>query len=211
MEQPYWTHDTSLFSGTFAYFHNEPVLVRGKLHLAEEAYSKSDIDLEIVPLVQKKGRCTYVQMNAYVLVPDITVTIGLYKQPKHYADQESAIGEVMGSQENPKMKEQEIGDGQAWYYPSDKTIVLWECGLYRYFQQAPIQQDPNMSGLWTGFETFLKAQFTEADQIATTYADPDYNTDQYQQFLTTLDYRPHPGVKAAWSKKITKARSEIEE
>src|SRR5436305_1298986 len=82
--------------------------------------SKTDIYLEIVPLKTKKGMCIYVNMKAFVLVPDIVVTIGLYQQPKQYADQEPAIGEVIASEEKPKMKEQEIGDGQAWYYPADK-------------------------------------------------------------------------------------------
>src|SRR5205823_5268775 len=162
-----WTHDTSLFTGSFRYFGAEPVLVRGKLHLAEEAYYGAAS--EIVPLKTKKGMCTYINLKAFVLVPDITLTIGLYAKPKQYADQEPAIGEVIGAKENPKMREQEIGDGQAWYYPSDRTIVLWECGLYNPFEEAPIEQDPNMTGLWTGFERFLLSQFPHAEQIATTY------------------------------------------
>src|SRR5438874_10127878 len=113
MELPYWTHDTSLFTGTFRYFGKEPVLVRGKLHLAQEQYRKSAIDLEIVPLMTKAGICTYIHLKAYVLVPDIRLTIGVYQQPKQFADQEPAIGKVLSSQEKPKMKEQEIGDGQA--------------------------------------------------------------------------------------------------
>lgn len=203
-EPPYWTHDTSLFTGSFRYFGKEPVLVRGKLHLAEEPYSKTDADLEIVPLTQKKGRSTYVNMHAYVLVPDITLTIGLYPHPKQYADQEPAIGEVIGAREKPKMREQEIGDGQAWYYPADQTIVLWECGLYNPFEEAPIHQDPNMHGLWSGFERFLTSQFPEARQIATTQADPDYQTDQYQEFLTAFGYTPHPTARAAWAKAIVR-------
>lgn len=202
IELPYWTHDTSLFTGTFRYFGKEPVLVRGKVHLADESYSKTDADLEIVPLTQKKGQSTYVNIRAYVLVPDITLTIGLYPHPKQHADQPPTIGEVIDSQEKPQMREQEIGDGQAWYYPHDKAIVLWECSLYRHFAEAPIEQDQNMQGLWTGFEQFLIAQFPEATQIATTYADPDYQTEQYQEFLTALGYSAHPTASAAWSKAL---------
>ena len=201
-EKPYFTHDTSLFTGNFAYFRHEPVLVRGKLHLADEAYSKTDTDLEIVPLTEKRGMSTYINLKAYVLVPDIVVTIGLYPKPKQYADQEPAIGEVIATDEKPKMKEQEIGDGQAWYYASDKTIVLWECGLRQHFREKPIHLDPNMQGLWTGFETFLTQHFKSATQIATTYADPDYKTGEYQQFLSQLGYKPHPTAKAAWGKPI---------
>ena len=68
-EPPYWTHDTSLFTGSIRYFGKEPVLVRGKLHLADELYHKSEADLEIVPLTQQQGESTYVNMRAYVHVP----------------------------------------------------------------------------------------------------------------------------------------------
>src|SRR2546430_9740669 len=197
-EQPYFTHDTSLFTGSFAYFRNEPRLVRGKLHLADETYYGAAS--EIIPLQSKKGSCTYINLRTYVLIPDIEKRVGLYPHPKQYADQEPAIGEVIASQEKPKMKEQDIGDGQAWYYPTDKTIVLWECGLYRHFaDNKPIHRDPNMQGLWTGFERFLTQQFKDATQIATTYADPDYETGEYQQFLAKLGYAQHPTAKAAWS------------
>jgi len=201
-EPPYWTHDTSLFSGNFASFRNEPVLVRGKVHLADETYYGAAS--EIVPLQTKQGSCTYVNLKAYVLVPDIRLTIGLYQQPKHYADQEPVIGEVIASGELPNMRELEIGNGQAWYYPADKTIVLWECGFYAHFREQPIHQDSNMTGLWTGFETFLRQRFTEARQIATTHADPDFATREYQQFLTSLGYAPHPTAKAAWSKALSR-------
>jgi hypothetical protein len=201
-QPPYWTHDTSLFTGSFRYFGNEPVLVRGKLHLADEAYRRSDAGLEIIPLTHQQGMSTYVNLRAYVLIPDITLTIGLYSHAQQSADQAEAIGEVIGSHERPKMREQDIGDGQAWYYPADRTIVLWECGFYHPFVEASITNDPNMQGLWSGFEEFLYARFPDAVQIATTYSDPDYPTDQYQEFLHALGYSPHPTAQAAWSKAL---------
>jgi hypothetical protein len=33
MNDSYWTLDTSLFDGQFRYFGNNPVLVRGKVHI----------------------------------------------------------------------------------------------------------------------------------------------------------------------------------
>ena len=192
-EPPYWTHDTSLFTGSFRYFGSEPVLVRGRLHLAEEPYRKKDVVLEIVPLTHKQGMSDYVNLRAYVLVPDITVIVDFYQQHKQYDDRPpitSIIGEVAGVTEQPKPKEQDVGDGQAWYYPADRTLVLWECSLYEYLRKKnladsepmPLPEDPNMRGLWTGFEQFLTAQFPDAVQIATTDSDPEYPTEQYQAF-----------------------------
>jgi hypothetical protein len=189
-EMPYWTHDTSLFTGSFRSFgRGEPVLVRGKLHMASAPYSKTDLDLSIVPITQKRGVSTYVHLKAYVLVPDITLTIGLYTKPKQSADRAPAIGEVIGATENPKMREHEIGNGQAWYYPQDRLIELWECDFFPPYREAPIHQDQNMMGLWDGFEKFLLSQFPKAEQIATTYADSQHDTVQYQQFLLAHELR----------------------
>jgi hypothetical protein len=204
--QPYWTHDTSLFTGTFRFFGEEPVLVRGKLHLAEEPYNKTDADLKIVPISQKTGQCTYIRLKAFVLVPDISLIVGLYPQPKQLHDQEPAIGEIVGTTEQTQMKEQEIGDGQAWYYPIDQTIVVWECGFYPHFEEVALPHDPNMQDLWTGFEIFLTQHFHQAKQISTPYADPRYDTLAYQHFLAALNYVPHPTVAAAWWKPVPATR-----
>ena len=58
--------------------------------------------------------------------PDIVLTVGLYKEPKKYADKQEAIGETIASR-SEGLKEIQIGNAQAWYYPDDKMIVIWEC------------------------------------------------------------------------------------
>jgi hypothetical protein len=32
----------------------------------------------------------------------------------------------------------EIGQAQAWYYPQDSTIVLWECFLHEFVRKQAI-------------------------------------------------------------------------
>ena len=65
-------------------------------------------------------------MQPYVREPKLTLTVGIYNQPKKYHDQESPIGEVIGSH-HEGFREVQVGNAQAWYYHADKTIVLWEC------------------------------------------------------------------------------------
>ncbi len=101
MNDSYWTLDTSLFEGRFRYFGTELALVRGKVHTENEDYWPSDINQEITPIAITRGVRTYVHCKPFVLTPDIVVTIGLYKQPS----ETGAIGEVIASQEAPKMKE----------------------------------------------------------------------------------------------------------
>ena len=147
---PYWTLDTSLFEGRFTYFSRDlqPVQVRGKIHVAQESYSLRPAERDIEPIQTLKGTRTYFHMKPFVLVPDIVLTIGLYPTPSATG----AIGEVLKSQER-KHNEVEIGQAQAWYYPMDRTIVLWECLLHHFVQERPLLEDSNMADLPTGCAT----------------------------------------------------------
>ena len=105
---------------------------------------------------------------------------------------------VSGAQER-KMKEVEIGQAQAWYYP-DGTLVLWECFLHTFAQDQPIDQDPNMKALWENFTRFLCEQFVGANKIVTTAYDPMFDTGEYWAFLRSLGYEQV--AKAAYGKAL---------
>ena len=182
MIDPYWTLDTSLFEGTFRYFGDAPVLVRGKAHTEQEHYRKSDVNLEITPIAITQGERTYVHCKPFVLIPDIVLTIGLYPQ----LAPSGAVGEVVGAQEK-RQKEVEIGNCQAWAYP-DNTLVLWEAFLHEFVRDAPLPADVNMRALWESIERFLVQQFPQASRIVTTSHDPIFDTAEYQAFLRSLGY-----------------------
>ena len=195
----FWTHDIKLFDGTFRYYRDEPRPVRGKIHVAEEQYFGAAS--EIVPLKTRKGMCNYIMLHPYVLEPKITLTVGLYKQSKHYADQASAIGETIAPPKQEGVQEVIIGNGQAWYYQQDRTLVLWECFFESRFLDHPLTQDPQMKQLWQGFETWLVKQFPQATRIATPFDDPLFEREEYQTFLRSLGYQSV--AKAAFGKKLT--------
>ncbi len=196
MSDSYWKLDTSLFEGTFRYFGKEPVQVRGKVHTEQERYRKSDINQEITPIAIAQGERTYLHLKPFALIPDIILTVGLYRDPRS----DGAVGEVVKAQER-KMKEAEIGNMQAWSYP-DGTLVLWECFLHDFVRYLPLQVDLNMAALWQSVEAFLFGQFPQATQIVTTAFDPMFDRDEYQAFLTSLGYKQV--AKAAWGKAIEK-------
>jgi hypothetical protein len=205
-EPPYYTLDTSLFRGRFKYFSGdstEPVLVRAKVHIAVEQYTLNRREQDIESVTTRRGTREYFHAKPYLLIPDITLTIDLYPQAKHFADQDPAIGQVTGSYEKHRMKEVEIGQMQAWYYKSDKTIVLWECLLHPNVLDKPLRVDPNMKDLWGSFERFLSRECQGVEQITTHFHNPEYEIEEYQEFLATLGYRPV--AKAAWAKAIEKA------
>jgi hypothetical protein len=142
-----------------------------------------------------------VGLPPYVLEPKLTFTVGLYNKPKQYADQESPIGEVIGSN-HEGFREVQVGNAQAWYYPADKTIVLWECFFDSRFHKHPFPTDTNMQNLWQSFERYLLTKFPQASTLATPFNDPIAESiDEYQAFLKTLGYSPL--AQGAFGKKIS--------
>src|SRR5512135_3595103 len=114
----YWTHDTHLFDGNFRYYSrdkSQPQQVKGRIHVSEE-HDYHSLVSEIIPLSSKEGKRQYILMQPYILRPQRYMTLGMYPKPKHYADQDDAIGEVLSTQVKETRQEQ-IGNTQAWYYP----------------------------------------------------------------------------------------------
>ncbi len=107
----------------------------GKIASSEEQYEASRH--EIIPISEKKGQRTYVMLQPYIREPKLTLTVGLYTNPKYYADQDSPIGEVIGAN-HEGFREAQVGNAQAWYYHTDKTIVLWECFFDERFRTHPL-------------------------------------------------------------------------
>ena len=129
------------------------------------------------------------------------MTVGMYPKTKHYADQDNSIGEVLSTQVRG-MRQQQIGNAQAWYYPQEKLIVLWECFLdARLRNGTSLTEDLYMQKLFSSFEQWLTKQFPDATRIATPFNDPIAETiDEYQTFLRSLGYEPV--AKAAFGKML---------
>jgi hypothetical protein len=198
VEDDFWTERLLFFTAQFPTYYREPKQVHGRFHAGDECYF--DGSREIIPLTQRRGHRTYVMMHPYVLEPKLTFTVGLYTKPKQYADQESPIGEVIGSN-HKGFREVQIGNAQAWYYPADKIIVLWECFFEDRFRKDLLPVDTNMHNLWQAFERYLVQKFPTATTLATPFNDPIAESlDEYQSFLKTLGYSPL--AKAAYGKRI---------
>ena len=199
VEDDFWTEHIELFTAQFPSYYTKPQKVRGRFHTSEEQYSASAH--EIIPISEKQGQRTYVMMQPYVLEPKLTITLGLYTKPKHYADQEDEIGKTIGQPKHEGFREVQAGNAQAWYYDTDKTIVLWECFFDNRFRKHPLPEDTNMQKLWKGFEHWLISQFPQASTLATPFNDPiAASSEEYQVFLKALGYSPL--AEAAFGKKV---------
>ena len=198
VEDDFWTERLPFFTAQFPTYYKKPQQVHGRVHTSDERYF--DTRAEIIPLTQRRGHRTYILMHPYVLEPKQTFTVGLYDKPKKYADQESPIGEVIGSN-NEGNREVQVGSSQAWYYPADKTIVLWECFFDSRFHKHPLATDTNMQKLWQAFEGYVMQKFPNAETLATPFNDPIAESiEEYQAFLKTLGFSPLS--KAAYGKKV---------
>ena len=92
-----------------------------------------------------------------------------------------------------------IGKCQAWYYPADTTIVIWECFLDSAFRSnAAPGEDTNMQRLWQSTEKYFAKTFPRADWIVSPFDEPLLQREEYQAFLTSLGYEPV--AKAAYGK-----------
>ena len=188
-----------LMTAQFPSYYTKPQKVWGRFHTSEERYFATQH--EIIPLTEKKGTRTYVIMQPYVLEPKLTITVGLYPKPKRYADQDDAIGETISQPKQDGFREAQVGHAQAWYYPHDKTIVLWECFFDSRFRRHPLPEDANMHKLWKGFEHWLVSQLPQAKTLATPFNDPIAESiEEYQAFLKSLGYSPM--ATAAFGKSV---------
>ena len=82
-----------------------------------------------------------------------------------------------------------LADAQAWYYPTDRTLVLWELLLSpQYARQRDPREDLLLRQLWLRYEEFLGERYTGADQFLTTWED-EYDRDAWAGFLSAAGYR----------------------
>jgi hypothetical protein len=175
----YWTRNLVIGEGDIQ---GNKSLIRLHLHRSEERayHSKS-----LFPITTKRGDTrTYFHAKPYILLPQMTLTIGLTK-PKVDSDE---IGRVIGS-DVTKLQEREIGNAQAWYYPADKALVLWECYLFEPYRKADPLKDPLLATIWQGFEKTLLKELPDTAKIFTTY-EPIYDRPVYVTFLAKHGYRP---------------------
>ncbi len=176
----YWNFNKVIGEGTIEGTHS---LISLKLHRSEEKYDKPPLH-ELFSLSSRRGTRIYFHAKPYILIPDMTLTFAAYPKPAPGG----AIGEVI-STDVTKLKVREIGTAQAWYYPAENALVLWECFLEApYRTAAHPAEDALLTLLWQGFEQTLQKQLPDVSRIYTTF-EPIYERPAYTQFLATQGYQ----------------------
>jgi hypothetical protein len=183
IEDPYWSDD--LLVGELR-LPMGAALVRLRLHQSAEPYDRRNV-ATLVPLTHASGNRSYSHAQPYVLEPEITLIVGLYPAPST----SGAVGEVVAS-DWEGMRHHEIGQAQAWYYPLDRLLLLWEYYLFDVYRRPDPVADPALAILWQGFEATLLARFPEAERVATPAWEDIYERPAWERFLSQQGYRPGP-------------------
>ncbi len=187
----YWTHNIILGEADVPTIRFGRSLIRLHLHRSEEKYYEKH---ELFPLSSRTGVQIYFHAKPYILIPNITLTIALTPPKADSAE----IGKVVDS--NVKdLRELEIGNAQAWYYPADRALILWECFLEQPYRQKDLLADSLATMLWQSFEKELLRQLPDTERIYTTY-EPIYERPIWEKFLTTQGY--HHVEKVAFAKEV---------
>lgn len=156
----YWTEDVGLFAGTFRQTHGEPRIVRAWVPRGAEAYWLDAVDREIVSVAALVGTRTSIHLQSSLIMPDIRLTVAFRAGPQL----DGAIGEVVDGEERDGRRPP-IGTMQAWYYPVDGTVLIWEAFLASFARDTPIGKDANMRRLWLRVEDSLITRFPVATRL----------------------------------------------
>lgn len=181
-EDEYWTDDILLCEADFRQYQPGRTSVRARVHAAEESYRRDDVDHAIENLRTLTGTRSYVHLRPYALEPDYRVTVAL--RPPAPTGQ---LGEVVSSSWEG-MRHRDVGQVQAWHYPTDRLSVIWESFFYEPFRVPALADDHNMSALWDGVEAFMCERFPQTEQLVTPHRDPEFADDQYAAFLRGRGY-----------------------
>lgn len=182
-EAPFWQFDEEIGEGRFF---DEQHTVRLKAHISPERYCHTSPLDEIIPLDTKKGTRIYVMAKPYILEQDYRLSIGLYPQPT----EQGAIGEVTQA-DWEGMRGREVGHCQAWLYPEERTLILWECLIEHWYRGQDPRTDETLRTVWLGFEGFLLKHLPAVERIATPGWEPIYEDDRdaWPQFLEMVGYK----------------------
>lgn len=167
-----------------------------QVHTSEESYGGANwgaTELDI-KLCVPRGVRQYVHARPCILVPRIILTVALSQSASEIvAPSQACFGERVGKvidSEVEGMERRGVGNAQAWYYPEDKLLVLWECEVFPSWRRksSRADDDPILPLVWHGFESLLLEKFTDAERIVTPSWEPNYERDDWQAFLRSFSY-----------------------
>jgi hypothetical protein len=189
-EQSYWTADVAIGEGRF---YDDRFTIRLALHEQAERYFGRS---EIFPLTANTGSRVYFHAKPYILLPDINLQIGLFPEPR---------GDVIGKVETVNwegMRHEVLGNAQAWFYPQERALVLWECFIEERHRRPDPLEDANQQMLWAAFEQLVMERSLGVEKVYTSWEDL-YERPLWKRFVEGRGY--HQVAPALFQKDVAAA------
>lgn len=198
-DDPYYQHEAYLGDVPLpgvSYPPERPVGLHLRLHVAEEPYRDPP---PFLGLRDREGTRVYVHARPDVLVPDVRLTVALGAADPAPGGPAGRVTDVA----HRGWRRLEVGTAQAWLYPAEGTLVLWEAYLHdRHRTGTDPAGDPAHGLLWDGFAGALLrvlAPWGPVRLLATTWEDA-YPRPAWAAFLDGRGYLERP--PAAFVKRL---------
>lgn len=176
-----------------------------QVHSQEELYEEGlleDLGLYLsrglaIFKYESRGRRIYLHAKPFIWRPRIVLTVALNEESGAAGDDESiasrGIGRVVGS-DVADYERFFLGMAQAYYYPEDHALVIWECDVFHLTKhtEEDLGEGTFFVTLWQRFESMLLERFPVTKLIVTPGWDPGYDSEEWRAFLRRLGYGPDP-------------------
>jgi len=188
-EEPFWHLDEALGELELKERPSGPdrYTVRLKARTGTSRYRPQS---EIYPLTHA-GTEHEISGRAYILVPDITLTVGLFPTPQP----SGAIGTVTSS-EWQGMRHHDIASVRGLCFEQDRALAIWEVDTWGRLDEVAHGR------LWHLFERFMSTRYPAATRIFADDAEPGDNTVRNRAFLGSLGYAPVAGTARILAKRV---------
>lgn len=166
-----------------------------KIHDSAEDYSHYSISTELgLKLKRLRGMRRYVHIRLETPVPHIELTFVPGKSMIEFDRTEREHGQEIGVVLDSRIAGTDyraVGTCQAWYYPVDRILVLWEVTLYESNKETIVPiENRFLRDAWQRFEEWLLVRFPQTERIATPGWEPAYAPEEWREFLTEQGYQP---------------------
>lgn len=209
-DEPYWQDLVPVSTLQLASFRDpQPVFFR--VHQSAEEYDDFLAREFEMQLSQPEGTRQYLHTQAVVFTPRIILNVAItpteFNQDREPGTPHPAspIGFVLGAQTEGQ-DQIVIGNAQAWFYPCDNVLVLWEVELFHLYDTLSKRDKGAPSdvreALWRDFEGLLRTRFPQAERILTPAWEPGIEHGQWQEFLRKLGFEPAPELERAFGKRL---------
>lgn len=175
-----------------------------QLHSQEEAYEAGPLEdlglylsrgLAIFEYAAK-GKRIYLHAKPFIWKPRIVLTVALSEEETDVTSDDDStpslgIGRVLSS-DVTDYERFYLGMAQAYYYPEDHALVIWECDVFHLTKhtEEDLGEGAFFFTLWQRFESMLRERFPATNLIVTPGWDPGYSSEEWRAFLTRLGYGP---------------------